>query len=101
MVGLLGWQAEELEGEGRYIVFNRDGGPVAGVMQNSANPGWTPYIAVLDTDDTVARATAAGGTVTWGPTDTPHGRIAALVDPAGVPVNVIRPNRPPVEAPTG
>lgn len=100
-VGLLGWQAEELEGEGRYIVFNRDGGPIAGVMQNPANPGWTPYIAVLDTDDTVARAIAAGGTVTWPAADTPYGRIAGLVDPAGVAFNVIRPNRPPVEAPTG
>lgn len=100
-MGLLGWQAEELEGEGRYIVFNHGGGPVAGVMQNPANPGWTPYIAVLDTDDTVARAIAAGGTVTWPAADTPYGRIAGLVDPAGVAINVIRPNRPPVEAPTG
>ena len=98
-VGLLGWQAEELEGEGRYIIFNRDGGPVAGVMQNPANPGWTPYIAVLDTDDTVARAVAGGGTVTWPATDTPYGRIAGLIDPAGVPVNVIRPNRPPADVP--
>jgi len=98
---LLGWEAEELDGEGRYVVFNREGAPIAGATQHPALAGWTPYIAVLDTDATVAAATAAGATVMWGPADTPYGRIAALTDPAGVAVNVIRPNRQPVEAPTG
>ncbi|HEY6797203.1 MAG TPA: VOC family protein [Kineosporiaceae bacterium] len=44
---------------------------------------WMTYFAVASTDDTVERATAAGGTLVSGPADTPFGQIAVLRDPQG------------------
>jgi uncharacterized protein len=44
---------------------------------------WMTYVAVTSTDDTVARATAAGAALVSGPSDTPFGRMAGLRDPQG------------------
>lgn len=101
---LLGWTAEEIGGpDQRYVVLHRDGEPIAGAGPDegtdAAPVGWVPYLAVADVDASVAQAMAAGATLGFGPHDTPYGRLAALVDPSGAPVNLICPNRDAVEAP--
>lgn len=52
--------------------------PVAGQP-----PTVTLHLEVDDVDDLVRRVSDAGGTVTRPPGDTPHGRIARVVDPFG------------------
>jgi hypothetical protein len=77
----------------RYTVMRHPSGEgeLAGIMDASGflpegEPGgWSVYWAVDDTDATVARATALGGSVRQAPQDTPYGRLAALADPAGAP----------------
>jgi hypothetical protein len=79
-----------------YTMLQRDGQPVAGLMAMDASvpPGapahWRVYFDVEDCDATVARATALGAQVTLPPTDTPAGRMAALVDPQGAHFAVIK-----------
>lgn len=46
-------------------------------------PSVTLHLEVDDVDALVDRVVASGGTVTRPPGDTPHGRIARVVDPFG------------------
>ena len=83
--------------EFRYTTLGQDEHARAGIMDGSAfldgEPSrWHVYLAVDDTDDTVARAVAAGGEVVLQAEDTPYGRIAELTDPAGVRFRVMGPN---------
>ncbi|MBS2965708.1 VOC family protein [Actinocrinis puniceicyclus] len=50
---------------------------------------WNTYFSVADTDETVAAATRAGGSVGLEPMDTPVGRMAVLMDPAGAQFSII------------
>jgi predicted enzyme related to lactoylglutathione lyase len=52
-------------------------------------PHWSVYFGCPDTDDTVERAVALGGTVEGEPMDTPYGRIATVVDPLGARFRVL------------
>jgi len=52
---------------------------------------WIPYFMVADTDATVAKAEAAGGTVIAPPEDAPPGRLAALADPFGARFSLLQP----------
>ncbi|MEU5275465.1 VOC family protein [Streptomyces asoensis] len=47
------------------------------------------YFTVPDCDAAVARATALGGVLRFGPMDTPFGRFAAISDPQGASFSVI------------
>jgi uncharacterized protein len=53
-------------------------------------PSWGIYFAVADTDATVAKTTALGGSVMNGPMDIEPGRFAVLADPQGAYFNVIK-----------
>jgi len=68
----------------------RDGHEVGGVFGDpaAARSAWGTCFEVADTDDTVRRATGAGGKAAE-PTDTPYGRMAALTDPFGTEFTVI------------
>jgi predicted enzyme related to lactoylglutathione lyase len=83
--------------EFRYTTLGKDEHARAGIMDGSAfldgeTSRWHVYLTVDDTDDTVARAVAAGGEVVLQAEDTPYGRIAELQDPAGVTFRVMGPN---------
>lgn len=54
-------------------------------------PHWMAYFAVPDADDAARRAAELGGTVAGGPFDSPLGRVAILVDPAGGAFSVVAP----------
>jgi predicted enzyme related to lactoylglutathione lyase len=65
---LMGWTPEAPNEQfGGYFNFSKDGSLVAGGMRNDGEAGvpdhWNVYLAVEDAEATVARATAAGGTV--------------------------------------
>ena len=83
--------------EFRYSTLGLDENARAGIMDASGFLGdlpsrWQFYIQVADTDETVARAVATGAEVVAPAEDTPYGRIATLIDPAGVLFCVMRPN---------
>jgi predicted enzyme related to lactoylglutathione lyase len=77
--------------EFRYTTVHNPGGEVelAGIMEAGAflpegvPAHWMTYWEVDDADAAVSKVTALGGTVLVNPTDTPHGRIATVTDPAG------------------
>ncbi len=95
---VFGWHAGRPSFEGApesYTVWERDGKPVAGMMQLSEDSSQVPYFppevpaqwtvcfAVADCDATVARAKELGARVMAEPMDMPIGRFAGLVDPQG------------------
>jgi hypothetical protein len=90
---VLGWTAHDLEGPMTYTELKLNGESIGGAM-NPPMPGippvWTIYFTVDDTDATVAKATALGGSVIAPPMDIPPGRFAVLADPQGAMFNVIR-----------
>ncbi|MFJ9904619.1 VOC family protein [Streptomyces sp. NPDC101152] len=57
------------------------------------------YFVVPDCDDAVAKATKLGGTLRFGPMDSPYGRFAALSDPQGASFSVIDITRTEGEVP--
>jgi predicted enzyme related to lactoylglutathione lyase len=88
---VFGWDTHTMSDtpELRYSTLGQDEQAKAGIMDAAAMLGeepsrWQFYLQVADTDDTVARATGAGGSVVMPPEDTPYGRLAVLKDPAGV-----------------
>lgn len=88
--GLFGWQLE-VGGEdtGGYVTADVDGRAVAGLMAQMPGsegqpPTWTTYFATEDIEATVAKLTAAGGSVMLEPMDVLDiGRMAVAADPSG------------------
>ncbi|MGW7196121.1 VOC family protein [Streptomyces chryseus] len=78
-----------------FKVFNVGDDAVLGRMRMTDEfpPEIPPYIqvyfAVEDCDAAVAKATERGGTLHFGPMDSPFGRFAALADPQGAAFAVI------------
>ena len=74
------------------------GGELAGIMDASAFlpqdeiPYWSVYWEVDDTDGSVAKLKALGGSVVLEAEDTPYGRIATVKDPAGAQFRLRTPN---------
>ncbi|MFE1787052.1 VOC family protein [Streptomyces sp. NPDC059525] len=85
---VLGWTFRRGSLGRAFSVAEADGVPVAGiaaVARELAVPvAWTPYFAVEDADDAVARIRERGGTVGVGPVAyPPRGRAALAVDREG------------------
>ncbi|WP_434404958.1 VOC family protein [Streptomyces sp. NBC_01353] len=80
---VLGWTFRQGRFGRAFSVAEVDGVPVAGigaVAGEFAVPvAWTPYFAVDDADEAVARVRERGGTVGVGPVSYPPGGRAALV----------------------
>jgi uncharacterized protein len=81
----------------RYTTLGAEEHQAAGIMDGSAMPDdapmeWSIYFGVDDADATVAKAQTLGGTVVWGPEDTPYGRLATLSDPTGATFKIIAGN---------
>jgi predicted enzyme related to lactoylglutathione lyase len=91
---VLGWDAVTQGGPDMpYTEFKLGDTSIAGGM-NPPMPGippsWGIYFAVADTDATVAKTTALGGSLVNGPMDIEPGRFAVLADPQGAYFNVIK-----------
>ncbi|MGW7054311.1 VOC family protein [Streptomyces sp. NPDC054887] len=78
-----------------FKIFNVDGNPVLGRMKMTDEfppeiPSYVQvYFTVEDCDAAVSKATERGGTLHFGPMDSPFGRFAALMDPQGAAFAVI------------
>lgn len=96
---VFGWRTQALgdTDDFRYTVeLDADGeGQLAGIMDAAGwlpaevPPHWGVYIGVADTDETVARMTALGGSVMQPATDTPFGRVAHVTDPMGANIRLV------------
>jgi predicted enzyme related to lactoylglutathione lyase len=95
--GLFGWTFEEADG-GRgqdYVVAISDGVYVAGMVSieppdDEHYSRWLPYMSVKDVDDAVSRSVAAGASVAVSARNVNFGRVAALVDPQGAVIGLVR-----------
>ncbi|MFN8027898.1 MAG: VOC family protein [Acidimicrobiia bacterium] len=89
---LFGWECPEGDPEfGGYRVCTLNGRTVAGLgpQQNPGPPYWSSYVNVMSADETVAKATDAGGAVIVPPMDVgPAGRMAFFADAAGAVIGV-------------
>jgi len=97
---VFGWQTHTMSDtpDFRYSTLGEDEHARAGVMDAAGMLGdaasrWQFYLQVADTDATVERAVASGGTLVVPPDDTPYGRLAVLLDPAGVQFCLMGPSR--------
>jgi uncharacterized protein len=86
--GLFGWECPEGPPEaGGYSVCTLNGKTVAGLgpqMNPDFPPVWLTYVNVDDADATVAKVSAAGGTVFAPPMEVMDaGRMAVVADPLG------------------
>jgi uncharacterized protein len=98
---LFGWEAEELSaaGVGRFTLLQRDGKDTAILYRQTAEaraarvrPHWTPFISVVDADETAVRAEELGGGRIRPVFDVLDlGRVAALHDPAGAILSLWQP----------
>jgi len=94
--GLFGWDTPAGPPEaGGYSVCGLGGKTVAGLgpkMMPEAPTVWMTYVNVDSADDTVAKVTAHGGTVFFGPTDVMDvGRMAIFADPLGAVLGLWQP----------
>ena len=96
---LLGWQPVDTLKYGiRYTVFKNGDAAVAGLLPIGADwgptsPRWQILFAVDNCDARLERATAAGGSIAYGPTDIPNaGRAAVVTDPQGAFFVMMQPN---------
>lgn len=80
---------------GTYHILSKGGIDRAGVTDHPAGgvpAHWLPYVAVDDTDATIARARKLGATIPVGPEDIPGvGRYGVLEDPTGAALAVLKP----------
>ena len=96
---VFGWDVTTMgdTDEFRYSTLGKDDDARAGIMDAAGFLGdqpsrWQPYLMVEDTDAAVAQAVELGGSVDTAPQETPYGRLAVLVDPAGVAFSVMGPS---------
>jgi predicted enzyme related to lactoylglutathione lyase len=95
---LFGWTFEQSSRPGgRPYTLARSGKVyVAGLVQvdrsadGKISSRWLPYTSVADVDDSVSKATAAGGKVAVGARNVSLGRVAAIIDPEGAVIGLVR-----------
>ena len=94
---LFGWERETMETpSGDYFLWvngeRRNGGMMAIQEEwSEVPPNWGVYFAVVDCDATLERAKELGGTVVWGPMESPEvGKFANIRDPQGAHFSVIK-----------
>jgi predicted enzyme related to lactoylglutathione lyase len=94
---VFGWEADRREVDGvlRYAEWQVGGRSVGGAlpkpptMPASVPAHWGVYFTVEDTDATVARLVALGGSVIMAPSDIEPGRFALAADPTGAMFSVL------------
>lgn len=97
--GLFGWDAADQhfpDGSLMYVMFSSEGKTVAGLgpqppqlAEQGVPPVWNSYVSVDSVDDTIAKWTAAGGSVLVPAMDVmTSGRMAFVADPEGATVGL-------------
>ena len=96
--GLLGWKFEQSTHPlgGNYTLIALDGQYVGGMVRLEDPAGadysrWVPYLSVADVDAAVRFTESAGGTAVVAPLELGNlGRAAAITDPQGAVVGLLR-----------
>lgn len=83
----------EMQGAAYHMLMTAEG-PACGVLEMTAEwgempPHWMAYFAVPNADEAKAKVIAGGGSVPFGPFDSPYGRIIVAMDPQGAAVSLI------------
>jgi uncharacterized protein len=89
---VFGYDYGDMSGDGFvYATLDLSGGPVGGIGEapEGMPAAWVHYIAVSDTDATMAKAVELGGTVIKEAFDTPQGRVGILTDNQGAAFAII------------
>lgn len=82
-----------------YVALRVEGRPVAGihgvgrVLPRDRGAHWLTSFEVADTDEAVIRVTDLGGHLLKPTLDTPHGRMATVVDPKGAVFSLVHTDR--------
>ncbi len=80
---------------GTYHILSRGGvdrGGVTSHLPPGVPPHWLPYVAVADTDATIARARKLGAKIPMAPEDIPGvGRFGVIEDPTGALLAIMKP----------
>lgn len=98
---LLGWHVETTDTPmGEYHIGKLGDLDVAGMMatppgEESIPPAWTMFVVVPDVAESLAAASAVGGTVLQAATPIPDGRVGVLADPSGAMFGVMSYDEPP------
>lgn len=98
--GLFGWTFENSNGARgeNYVLARNNNVYVAGMVEvDAAQDGnkysrWLPYISVADVDMAASSAVAAGGKIAGEAQNVNIGRVAAIVDPQGAVIGLVRSN---------
>lgn len=91
---LLGATADPMPGGMEYYSLKHGDAFLAGIMQIDPSWGglptqWVSYFAVADADEAAALIPRHGGKMMSGIDDSPFGRLAAAIDPAGASFKII------------
>jgi predicted enzyme related to lactoylglutathione lyase len=94
---LLGWTWDKMDGDMEYWVATSNGRQTCGLMairpdMQGVPPHWNVIIGIENADTAAAYIKNNGGTVTFGPIDTPFGRTVGVIDPQGVSFTIMQPN---------
>ena len=94
--GLFGWETEAYKpGEVDYTMISSGGqnhGGFARAMEGAPPPHWLSHVRVEKLEDTIEKATGAGGQLAAGPFEMGEvGRIAIIADPQGAYVSAYEP----------
>jgi predicted enzyme related to lactoylglutathione lyase len=102
---LVGWKTLPWPLDPSYTVCHSDAGPVAGIMEITADlpaevpSHWLQYIGTRDVDGIAEAAVRAGGSIVKAPSDLAGaGRYAVLKDPQGAVFAIIDPENARPEA---
>lgn len=90
-VDVFHWEAHVMSDSAdfRYTTLGENSSAMAGIMDAAGHlpegtPGkWSIYFGVENTDATLAKVEALGGSITMPAEDSPHGRLAEAADPTG------------------
>jgi len=97
--GLFGWTANidprpEAGGYGLFTLADKNVAGIGPKMNPDMPPFWSVYVSVTDAEETLAKATAAGGTVIMGPMDVfDAGRMGVIQDSVGSFVSIWQPGQ--------
>jgi predicted enzyme related to lactoylglutathione lyase len=85
---LFGWGTEVMHGDGmHYTMISSGGQPHGGfgtAMEGAPPPHWLSHVRVETLEDTIEKATGAGGSVAAGPFEMGEvGRMVIIADPQG------------------
>lgn len=97
---VFGYEGEPIaSGDVDYVTLRVEGRPVAGIhgvgsaLPRDRGAHWLTSFEVADTDEAVVRVTDLGGHLLRPARDTPHGRVATVVDPEGAVFSLVHTDR--------